>query len=311
MQVKLEQLQKLIAKLPEKKISYGLFILILVYLAFLAAQMVWLLMPVPKSDAVTFPLNSVRSQTSHGFNSRTLTDLNMFGSVSLAPKTAPVEAPKVINSAPETRLSITLTGVVAINGDETAGSAIIESQNSQETYQAEDVIKGTRAQLKQIFSDRVILQVNGGFETLMLDGFEFSKTFSAASPTNDDNRGRLVANDHHAVLKPTDDPEVQSDLTETRDEILQEPGKLFEYIQVSPERQDGELVGYRLRPGKDPELFNRMGLQNNDLAISINGYPLNDMKQAMSAINELRTATSANITIERDGEQIDVQFSLE
>ena len=52
---------------------------------------------------------------------------------------------------------------------------------------------------------------------------------------------------------------------------------------------DGELIGYRLSPGKEPELFKQMGLQNNDLAVAINGYQLTDLKQAMAAINELRT----------------------
>jgi len=74
---------------------------------------------------------------------------------------------------------------------------------------------------------------------------------------------------------------------------------------------DGELIGYRLSPGKEPELFKQMGLQNNDLAVAINGYQLTDLKQAMAAMNELRNSTDATITIERDGEQIDVLFSLQ
>ena len=37
-----------------------------------------------------------------------------------------------------------------------------------------------------------------------------------------------------------------------------------------------------------------MGLMNNDLAIAINGYQLNDLKQAMSTINELRNSTDAS-----------------
>ncbi|MEM7151174.1 MAG: type II secretion system protein GspC, partial [Pseudomonadota bacterium] len=69
--------------------------------------------------------------------------------------------------------------------------------------------------------------------------------------------------------------------------------------------------GYRLSPGKEPELFKQMGLQNNDLAVAINGYQLTDLKQAMAAMNELRNSTDATITIERDGEQIDVLFSLQ
>ena len=108
-----------------------------------------------------------------------------------------------------------------------------------------------------------------------------------------------------------EDQEVKEAIIETREEVLDDPGKLFDYIRVSQAMVDGELVGYRLSPGKDPALFKQMGLMNNDLAIAINGYQLNDLKQAMSAINELRNSTDASITIERDGEQIDVQFSLQ
>ena len=311
MQVKLEQLKKLVAKLPEKKISQSVLVIIVIYLAFLVAKLVWLVVPTPAKGPVISPPQASLSSSTSAFNSRSVTDQNLFGSVSAKP-VVKVEQPKVINNAPETRLSISLTGVVAVNLDDQAGLAIIESQGAQETYQSGDVVKGTRAQVKQVFADRVILQVNSGFETLMLDGIEFSKTL-ASTRHQDAPRSRLtpVEDDDMRVIEPTEDEGVQDELRETRDEILDEPGKLFEYLQVSPERNGGELVGYRLRPGKDPELFNRMGLQANDLATSINGYALTDMKQAMTAINELRSATSASITIERDGEQIDVQFSLE
>ena len=111
--------------------------------------------------------------------------------------------------------------------------------------------------------------------------------------------------------RQTADPEVKEAIIETREELLEEPGKLFDYIRVSQAMSEGELIGYRLSPGKEPALFKQMGLKNNDLAVSINGYQLTDLKQAMSAINELRNSTDATITIERDGEQIDVQFSLQ
>ena len=63
-------------------------------------------------------------------------------------------------------------------------------------------------------------------------------------------------------------------------------------------------------PGKDAAVFAQMGLQQNDLAIEINGIPLNDMQQAMRVINDLREATEATLKIERDGEIRDILFSL-
>ncbi len=71
------------------------------------------------------------------------------------------------------------------------------------------------------------------------------------------------------------------------------------------------MKGYKLSPGKDPALFKQMGLENNDIAVAINGYQLNDMKQAMAALQELRSNTDAAITVNRQGQLIDVQFSLQ
>ena len=147
----------------------------------------------------------------------------------------------------------------------------------------------------------------------MLDGLDFTKKVSmpvlAERKESELTAGpQLVENNE---INATEDEDVKEALIETREEVLDDPGKLFDYIRVSQAMVDGELVGYRLSPGKDPALFKQMGLMNNDLAIAINGYQLNDLKQAMSAINELRNSTDASITIERDGEQIDVQFSLQ
>jgi general secretion pathway protein C len=238
----------------------------------------------------------------------------LFGKVSVTNNNNTAQQSKVINNAPETRLSINLTGIVAVSNDDKAGVAIIESQGRQVSYLAEEVIQGTRGKVSQILPDRVILSVNGRFETLMLDGLDFTKTVSMpilAARDEPEIGPQLQLAQSDQQIDATADPEVKEALIETREELLEEPGKLFDYIRVSQAMSDGELIGYRLSPGKEPALFKQMGLQNNDLAIAINGYQLTDLKQAMSAINELRNSTDANITIERDGEQIDVQFSLQ
>ena len=237
----------------------------------------------------------------------------LFGKKTVTNNNNTAKQSQVINNAPETRLSINLTGIVAVNNDDKAGIAIIESQGKQVSYLVEEVVLGTRAEVAQILPDRVILNVNGRFETLMLDGLDFNKTVSmpVLAARDDAEMGPQKLELSELQIDATADPDVKEAIIETREELLEEPGKLFDYIRVSQAMNDGELIGYRLSPGKEPELFKQMGLKNNDLAISINGYQLTDLKQAMSAINELRNSTDANITIERDGEQIDVQFSLQ
>ncbi|ALU43905.1 type II secretion system protein GspC [Pseudoalteromonas rubra] len=296
MELQLQQLQKLLHNLPHAKLSRLVVYLAVVYIAFLFAKLFWLLWPVPQTQPL--PTQSqVYAQNSAAVSSRSILGHNVFGKANKKPV---VEAPKpVISDAPETQLNVRLTGIVAVSQNDAAGLAIIESQGRQETYVVQDAVKGTRAKLAQVLPDRVILDVSGRFETLMLDGIEFSRQVATpVQPRRTTAKPNRVSN------------QTREELKQRRDELLAEPGKLFDYIRISPERRNGQLVGYRLRPGKDPELFKKMGLKNNDLAIAINGFQLTDMKQAMSAMNELRNSTDANITIERDGQTVDVQFSL-
>ncbi|MEM6508560.1 type II secretion system protein GspC [Pseudoalteromonas tetraodonis] len=314
MEQHVQQFKLLLNRLPHAKLSVLVMVLVIVYIAFLSSKLVWLLWPRP----VTSPLapSSYSTQVTGGNNQSVDSIIGqfLFGKVNVTKNTNTAPQAKVINNAPETRLSINLTGIVAVSNDDKAGMAIIESQGRQVSYLVEDVIQGTRAKVSQILPDRVILDVSGRYETLMLDGLDFSKTVSmpVLAARDEPDMGPLApSTQSEEQIDVTANLEVKEALIETREELLEEPGKLFDYIRVAQAMNDGELIGYRLSPGKEPELFKQMGLQNNDLAVAINGYQLTDLKQAMAAMNELRNSTDATITIERDGEQIDVLFSLQ
>lgn len=314
MEQHVQQFKLLLNRLPHAKLSALVMVLVIVYIAFLLSQLVWLVWPQP----VTSPLAPIHysGQATSGNNQSvdSIIEQFLFGKVNVTKNTNTVSQTKVINNAPETRLSINLTGIVAVSDDDKAGMAIIESQGRQVSYLVEDVIQGTRAKVSQILPDRVILDVSGRFETLMLDGLDFTKTVSmpVLAARDEPEMGPLApSTKSEEQIDATANLEVKEALIETREELLEEPGKLFDYIRVAQAMNDGELIGYRLSPGKEPELFKQMGLQNNDLAVAINGYQLTDLKQAMAAMNELRNSTDATITIERDGEQIDVLFSLQ
>ena len=203
--------------------------------------------------------------------------------------------------------------MVAATNDKTAGLAIIESQGRQETYGIDDVIK-ERAKLAKVLPDRVILDVGGRFETLMLDGLSFTKTVSMPVPASQPGHKLIMLPKRAPVRRKPSMPQPvprPSRLQQTRKQILADPGKLSEYLRITPARNQGRLQGYKLSPGKDPALFKQMGLENNDIAIAINGYQLTDMKQAMAALQELRNSTDASITVNRNGQLFDVQFSLQ
>jgi general secretion pathway protein C len=95
-----------------------------------------------------------------------------------------------------------------------------------------------------------------------------------------------------------------------RQQILKNPGQLMDYLTIAPVRENNQLKGYRLNPGKNPELFTQVGLQANDLAISINGLDLRNNNEAMQAMQQFAHQTEMNISVERNGETQDIYVNL-
>jgi general secretion pathway protein C len=146
--------------------------------------------------------------------------------------------------------------------------------------------------------------VSGRFETLMLDGLEYQQLSNDNAPVGEGLQ------EVPSAPEPSAYSPAQTDINTARQEMLAEPSKFFDYVRVTPRHRNGQMYGYALSPGKDPELFARMGLMPNDVAIEINGVRLNDMQQAYGVISELREAKEASIKVERDGEIKDVLFTL-
>lgn len=309
----IQQLLQQLDKLPIQRVQPWLNLLLVILLAWLLARLSWQLVPTPAATALTPVMPATTStSTGSGVSLPALTSFALFGKVSSEPVKA---VQPVVTEAPKTQLNVKLTGVVALAADPAKGSAIIESRGSEATYAVDDTIEGTSAVLKQVLADRVLLLQAGRFETLMLDGIEYTKIAQANAGLG--RSDELVAvDDSSGDLAPAPEPmemqplELSEELDIRREELIAEPMKFFDYIRVSPHRPQGQLLGYRLTPGKDASLFTQLGLQPNDLAIEINGIALTDMQQAMNVINELRDAKEAAIKIERDGEIRDILVSL-
>ena len=188
----------------------------------------------------------------------------------------------VAANAPRTQLNAQLNGVLA-SSDPAKSIAIIAMSGIQNSYGVGDMIDGTQARIRQVYPDRVIIERDGRDETLMLDGEEYGKPLPQ---TNAAPLGSL------------------------RSELMADPGKITDYLNISPVQVDGRMTGYRLNPGSNPEFFNQSGLQANDLAISINGLDLRDNMQAMQAMQQMAGATEMTVTVERQGEQFDIYVRL-
>lgn len=308
-----QQLVHYLQKIPQRRVQQLLNLVLVVILAWLLAQLSWSVMPTPKqaefSPAELGMADAGGKDAAVSLNA--LTAFSLFGKADAA---SVKKVEPIVTEAPKTQLNVKLTGLVAVSAEPGKGSAIIESRGSEATYAVNDTIEGTSAVLKQVLADRVLLQQGGRYETLMLDGFEYTKIAQANAGLGriDEQQIDDASTDMAPVVEPMEmQPlQVSDELEQRRDELIAEPMKFFDYIRVTPHRPDGKLAGYRLMPGKDPSLFAQIGLQPNDLAVEINGVALTDMQQAMNVINELRDAKEAAIKVERDGEIREILVSL-
>ena len=75
-------------------------------------------------------------------------------------------------------------------------------------------------------------------------------------------------------------------------------------------QRDGELVGYRLSPGRDSVLFESVGLQNGDIATQLNGQDLTDPAAMAEIFKDINDLTELNLTVDRNGQSYDVYLQF-
>ncbi|WP_198781860.1 type II secretion system protein GspC [Shewanella putrefaciens] len=305
----MDLLDKVIAKaagIPHKPLSQFVFWLGLVASLLLAAQITWKLVPTTSSPSAWSPTAVTTGKGAGQVDLAALQQLGLFGTAAPKSEQPKAEVVETVTDAPKTTLSIQLTGVVASTADQ-KGLAIIESSGSQETYSLGDKIKGTSASLKEVYADRIIITNAGRYETLMLDGL----VYTSQSPAN--QQLQKAKGDKVEVASRVDqrkNAEISQELAESRSELLADPSKITDYIAISPVKQGENVVGYRLNPGKDVNLFKQAGFKANDLAKSINGYDLTVMSQALEMMSQLPELTEVSIMVEREGQLVEIMFSL-
>lgn len=306
----MDLLDKVIAKaasIPHKPLSQVTFWFGFIVSLLLAAQITWKLVPTRSSSSAWSPTATTVGSGAGQIDLTGLQQLGLFGKADAQSERPKVEVVETITDAPKTSLSILLTGVVASTADQ-KGLAIIESSGIQETYSLGDKIKGTSASLKEVYADRIIITNAGRYETLMLDGL----VYTSQSTVNQQLQQAKTSKAEQTVSRvdQRQNAEISQELAESRNELLADPSKITDYIAISPVRQGDAVVGYRLNPGKDVNLFRQAGFKANDLAKSINGYDLTVMTQALEMMSQLPELTEVSVMVEREGQLVEIMFSL-
>src|SRR5262249_4496226 len=150
--------------------------------------------------------------------------------------------PEVID-APETTLSLTLMGILAKEEDTNGGAIISSNRGEDKSYQVGQSIEGADgATLHSVYADRVLLHRSGRLATLRLP----KELAATASPSM-------------GMPSPLPQPAVQSG--SLREVITENATRLTDIVRLAPHVQEGQVVGFRVNPGRDRATFEALGLQ--------------------------------------------------
>lgn len=306
-------------------------LLLLIWLAHTLAQILWLLVPEPElPEARLAPNALVSEQGSAGRPSvdiASLSALQIFGRVDQEALPAEVDATAqetagIEDEAVDTELSLVLRGVIGSNQNE-AARAIIADGSKQEIYAPGDElpVRG-KVTLEKILPLRVILSNNGRYESLWLYSDENLRQGLAVQPPLDDRPGRSWEGPEETDADSEADTAVEPDpesvpeeeaLEEASEQLGQRVGgqSLSDVVSMSIHREEGKIVGYRIRPGRDRSLFDSLGLETGDLVKAVNGSELSSPQRVMEIYRDLGNASSASLLIERNGQELTIDIDLE
>ena len=258
----------------------GLTAVLVIAIAYQLATLTWALVPgsTPAAAPAPRPVDSGGAAPATDYTA--LTGSHLFGE---AAQQSQVAVTPVVVDAPDTTLSLTLRGILSTEGDPN-GQVIIESRNESKNYFVGQAIEGTDgAKLHSVYADRVLLDRGGGrIETLRLPKDLTASTGSAMGMPQ----------------LPQAQPQPTASL---RDTITDNATRLTDIVRLAPHVQEGQVVGFRVNPGRDRATFDALGLQAGDVVTDINGTVLDDPSQGLQVLQSLGESTQANVTVLRDG----------
>lgn len=318
----------LLRKVPVRVWRTLVALLLVLWLAHSLASLFWLLVPEPQLPQAQVAPNALESsrppESAQRVDIAELKSMQIFGrldqeTASQVAEAGPAAGPRIEDEAVDTQLRMTLQGVIDSSEAE-GGRAIIASGKSQEIYARNDKLpEGQNVTLEKILPLRVILNNNGRYESLWL----YQDKDFAVNRRNEpvpDTPSRSWEGDEASLL-PTEEPQVIDEetsveagvgpQTEVESQLEQASRSLSDVVSMSIHREDGQIVGYKIRPGRDRELFESLGLEAGDVVMAVNGTQLSSPQKVMELYRNMGDTSSASLLIKRGEQELNIDIDLE
>ena len=270
----------------QKSLPLAVSALLVVLLAWQLVQLTWTLLGARNgfAPAANAPAG-VAPPPVRTVDVASIVNAHLFGEAN-----APAAGSTDPNAVAASQMPLVLVGTIA-NTDPTLGYAIIgESAVSAKVYSVGKTITGG-TKLHSVYPDRAILDRGGKLEALLLPKKFQGGGMSAAAPLPGGSPADPMLGDRLRELAATN------------------PAAITDILRPQPVFANGQQRGYRIYPGRNRSQFNKLGLLPGDLITAINGTPLDDASRGMDILQTMNTASAVTMTVERNGESVQVNVN--
>ena len=94
------------------------------------------------------------------------------------------------------------------------------------------------------------------------------------------------------------------------DKILENQAELMRQARIVPEQENGKVVGIRLFGVRADTLLGTLGMENGDRLEKINGFDMTSPEKALEAYARLRTADHLTISLNRKGQEQNLDYNI-
>lgn len=275
-------------------VRFSTFVLVAIT-AVLLGRLTWAVLEpasiLPAADApMTMNLPAETAPVRGGFAE--LASLSVFG-------TAAVKAGSRALNAPDTSLSWSLKGVLSDPDPSRSAAILLPRGQSEKLYRVGASLPGD-VTLQEVLADRVILNRGGRLETLRLKRHD-----TAGSAAGGRRAPALPSTPSAALAADGGEPRID------RNAWIDNPQRFLDVISANPVMQDGALYGLEVSPARNAREFEAAGLVAGDVITEVNGSPVSDISDYRDLLQELADASSVSVSLERNGEPMNITISMD
>jgi general secretion pathway protein C len=94
------------------------------------------------------------------------------------------------------------------------------------------------------------------------------------------------------------------------DKAMADFNNILTQARAVPNFENGVPAGYKLFQIVPGSIYDKLGLQNGDVIMGLNGQPINDPGKAFEMLNELKTASHLELQVKKDGKQSTYSYDI-